>query len=72
MHEAKRVHEWDQTGELVALIANTNRDPKRRRRPFSKAESVPRDIARYFRRNGGIRMTRKSLHALKPLFDSEG
>jgi len=69
MHHGKRLHEWDQTGELTCILLNANRNPKHRRRPFTKPECVPRDLAKEFRVPSGIRLTKGSLHAMKPLFE---
>jgi hypothetical protein len=41
MAEAKAETEWDHTASLMALIAEANRDPEQRRRPFKPAESHP-------------------------------
>jgi hypothetical protein len=68
MWRGKRLHDWDQTGELLAILANANRDPRRRRRPFRKHECVPQDLAKDFRTPAGIRLTKSALHALKPFF----
>lgn len=69
MWHAKRVHEWDQTGELVSILCNANRG--KRRRPYSKSECVPKDLAKEFRVPVGIRLTRRSLHSLKALFENQ-
>jgi hypothetical protein len=58
--------EWERTAQIWAVIAETNRDHKRRARPFS-----PFDL---FRRPGrrstprGIPLTGDALRAMKPLF----
>lgn len=54
------------------MVANVNRNPKKRRRPFGVGEFVPRDIAKEFRAPRGIGLTRGTLHALKPLFQKDG
>ena len=56
----------------IAMTANVNRNPKKRRRPFGVQEFVPSDLRREFRMIPGIRMTKSTLHALKPLFAKEG
>jgi len=68
MLAGRRVHDWGQTGSLLALTANANRDPKRRKRPFGIHEFVPRDLRRHFVARRGTGLTKQSLHALKPLF----
>jgi hypothetical protein len=71
MLRAKRLHEWDQTGELVSIMANANRDVRKRRRPFRKSECVPPDLAKEFRLPRGIRLSKSALHSLKPLFQKK-
>jgi hypothetical protein len=39
---AKAQHDWNQTSSIMAVIANTNRDPKRRAKPYE-----PRDFNPY-------------------------
>ncbi|MEM8739468.1 MAG: hypothetical protein AAGG38_13475 [Planctomycetota bacterium] len=34
MAEGRRRHDWDQTAELLALLANVHRDTKKRPRPY--------------------------------------
>lgn len=41
MAEAKRRDEWDRAAALQALIANTNRDPKKQPRPFTWRQFHP-------------------------------
>lgn len=55
------------TANLLTLIANCNRSPKRSR-PFQLADFLPPDIARLVRRSTGTRLTTKVLHAMKSLF----
>lgn len=55
----------------MALLANVNRSPKRRRRAWSPADFVPADLRRVFRPVRGIGLTKSTLHALKPLFAKE-
>lgn len=71
MHHAKRLHNWDLAGDVISILLNVNRNPRRRRRPFSKAECVPRDLAREFRAPTGVRLTRSALHAMKPFFTKD-
>src|SRR5262245_35831254 len=44
--EARSRHHWDIAASILALIANVNRDPKRRHTPFSPAEFNPH-VARH-------------------------
>ncbi|MHB8953569.1 MAG: hypothetical protein ACYC4U_11415 [Pirellulaceae bacterium] len=71
MHQGKRVHDWGQTGSSVAMLANVNRNPKKRRSPYGVADFVPRDLAKEFRVRRGIGITRHTLHALKPFFEKD-
>jgi hypothetical protein len=67
MYEGRRLHDWTLAGNMLCLLANCNRDPKVRRRPFSITDFVPPDLCREFtaaRRSG---MTVAALRALKPL-----
>ena len=41
MWEGRSEHQWDQTALLACLIANANRNPKKRRRPFAVEEFNP-------------------------------
>lgn len=41
MAEGKIHRQWDQFASLMALIANCNRDPEKRRRPFSPDDFNP-------------------------------
>lgn len=71
MHHGKRVHDWGQTGSQMALLANVNRNSKRRKSPYPVSSFVPTDLTKVFRVNRGIRMTPNTLHALKPLFQKD-
>jgi hypothetical protein len=35
MNDARRTHDWDQSALIWSAIANTARDPKTQRKPFS-------------------------------------
>ena len=71
MHHGRRLHDWGQTGSLLTMSANINRDPKRRRSPYPISAFVPSDVRSAFRTPRGIGLTRSTLHALKPLFQKE-
>lgn len=71
MHHGKRVHDWGQTGSVLAMTANVNRNAKKKRTPYQIASFVPRDLFKEFRAPSGIPMTRSTLHALKPLFKKD-
>jgi hypothetical protein len=49
------------------MTANVNRDPKKCR-AFTPADFVPPDLRKEFLVPSGIRLTRTSLHALRPIF----
>lgn len=71
MSRGRRIHDWGQTGSQMALLANVNRNQRRRRRAWSTANFVPRDLRKDFRAPRGIGLTKGTLHALKPLFAKE-
>lgn len=50
MAEGRSHAEWGRTSSLMALVANVNRDPKKRRRPFTPSEFNPHIAGR--RRRG--------------------
>lgn len=41
MHDAKCETDWNHTASLMALIANINRDPRKRTAPFSISDFHP-------------------------------
>lgn len=41
MAEARRKDAWDHTSALLAMLANCNRDPKKRPRPYRPADFHP-------------------------------
>jgi hypothetical protein len=69
MHAARRRDQWCHTANLMALVANCHRDPKRMRRPFDLADFLPADLRALVRRASGIRLTPQTLRRLKPLFE---
>ena len=73
MYEGRRLHDWAQTANLMALLANCNRDPAKKRTPFSLADFLPPDLRKHCvaQRTGGIRLTRDNLRMLKPLFEKK-
>lgn len=47
MVEARQRDQWNHTADLMALLANLQRDPKRRARPFERGHFHPlREIRR--------------------------
>ena len=46
MAEARQKVEWGQTASIMALLANCHRDPKKRPRPYTPDEFMPRSRPR--------------------------
>lgn len=68
MAEARLESEWDRTSQLLALLANANRDPKKHG-PFKASDFHP------FRRRaigGGMRITSENIGMLKKVFVNGG
>ena len=61
-----RVREsWDHTSCLLAMLANANRDRKKRARPFEPADFHPMMRAR---RSRGVPITPENIGLLKQVF----
>lgn len=71
MYAGRRREQWGHTANLMALLANCHRDPKRRRRPFDVGDFLPSDLKQLVRRASGLRLTTANLHLLKPLFEKK-
>jgi hypothetical protein len=71
MYEATRREQWSHTANVMALLANCHRDPKRSRRPFHVADFLPADLRIHVRRALGIPLTPANLRMLKPLFEKK-
>jgi hypothetical protein len=71
MYRARRSERWSHTSNVMALMANCHRDPKRVRRPFDMVDFLPADLRHTVRRATGIRLTPTTLRMLKPLFDKK-
>ncbi len=54
-------------GNLMALVANCHRSPKRIR-PFQLADFLPSDLRAEVRRTSGIPLSTQNLRLLKPMF----
>ncbi len=54
-------------GNLMALVANCHRSPKRIR-PFHLADFLPADLRAEVRRSSGIPLSTQNLRLLKPMF----
>jgi hypothetical protein len=66
MAETKQRTDWDHTASILALIANANRDPKKRHQPYQ-----PKDFHPFSARNKDetIRMSQADAFAtLKAVF----
>jgi hypothetical protein len=64
-YRGKEYAEWDRLAALLCLIANVNRDPKKRTRPYT-----PHD---FFRRPGtkavrGTALTASAFRSMKSMF----
>ncbi len=68
MYAARRREQWSHTANLMTLVANCHRDPKRLRRPFDVADFLPPDLRTSVRRASGIPLTPQNLRMLKALF----
>lgn len=64
MAEARAQERWAHTASLMALVANCNRDPKKRRRPYTPDDFNPLARSRR-RRTGGIPITAENIELLK-------
>jgi hypothetical protein len=71
MYRARRRDNWNIAANVMTLLANCHRDPKRLRRPFNVADFLPPDLRRGLRTASGIRLTSRTLRMLKPLFTKE-
>ena len=68
MAESRGRATWAIASSIMALVANVNRDPKRRRRPFR-----PSDFSPYSeRRPRGIPLTAGNIDLLKDVFVKGG
>lgn len=64
MVKAKRLEQWQHTSSIMALIANCNRDPKKKNRPFQ-----PRDFNPYMQKKNVLRLPKKEAFSiLKTVF----
>lgn len=64
--QGKEYAEWERLSALLCLVANANRDPKKRPRPFTPHDFFRRPGAKQMQR--GAALTGESLRALKGLF----
>jgi hypothetical protein len=61
IYAARRRDQWCHTANVMALIANCHRAPKRTRRPFDLVDFLPAELRSHVRRASGIRLTSGSL-----------
>ena len=67
MADARAELEWTQTAEVLAMIANVNRDTKRKPTPYRSEQFNP--YAKGHRRSGGgIPITAENIGLLKQAF----
>ena len=45
MATARQEADWSRTASIMAMLANINRDPKKRRRPFEAFDFMPEPYA---------------------------
>ena len=64
MAEAARREAWEHTSSLMALVANANRDPKRKPTPFKPADFNPYAL----RRSSGLPLTADTIGVLRQVF----
>jgi len=63
MAEGRQRHDWSQTASLMALIANTNRDPKKHR-PFKPSDFDPFAVKKRI----GIQITKDNIAMMRNFF----
>jgi len=66
MVEARRQESWQHTSWLAAMIANANRDPKRRPQPFMPDEFNP--MVKHKHRAGAIEVNEETIGDLREMF----
>jgi hypothetical protein len=66
MVQARRQEAWQHTAWLAAMIANANRDPKRRPQPFMPDEFNP--MVKRHRRAGAIKVNEETIGDLRQMF----
>ena len=71
MAEGVREEAWQHTAWLAAMIANANRDPKKRPRPFQPAEFNPL-VQADKRRRGAVLVDKDTIADMKAMFGQLG
>ncbi len=69
MAESRAKERWAHTSSVMALIAETNRNPKKRGRPFAPDDFNP--FARKRKRKAGSSLTAANIDALQVLLPPE-
>lgn len=64
--QGKEYSEWERTAEIWAVIAESNRDPKRKATPFRATDLFRRPSTRQAPR--GVPLDSQSFQALKSVF----
>ena len=69
MAEGRAMAEWGRMASLLALIANVNRDPEKRPKPYEPAEFMPPSLpgAKATAAPAGIPITADNITDLKAL-----
>ena len=70
MAEGRDRHLWNHTSAVLAMLANANRDTKKRKRPFGPDEFNPYE-SRSRGATAGIPVTAENIHVLKVLIGSQ-
>jgi len=68
MYAGKRKAEWSHTSSVLSIIADVNRNHKKRSRPFEPWEFLPDDLkkeARRYLKPRGIPLSAKNVRLLK-------
>ena len=64
-----RSHEaWMHTASVMAIVANTVRDPKKRSRPYTVKDFHPEIVAAGRGRNGAVKITPQNIDILRRAF----
>lgn len=68
MTDAAREEAWQHTAWLACLIANANRNPKKKPSPFTPDDFNPM-VSRRQRKRRGIRVTKENIGDLRAMFE---
>ena len=70
MADAARGEAWQHTAWLAAMIANANRDPKKKPSPFTPDDFNP--MVRRDRKSGAVSVTKENIGDMKAMFEQMG